>query len=269
MPSLIKKMLQYRKGEGRQNGSAAAFAEKSDEREIEQRKLIAERKIEKAAMKEKMLALQARNNKEAHEELAKDRKERAKAAEKAAIAVEKAKKSKKKKQKKEPTATTTTSLTTSSTSLTTSSPTTSASVILENITPSQPELVIAASDSVTTHYKVPIIPLPPTRKVIKSNSWATIATGLPNSLESINANSSTTEMLSEKGEGSDSLSTLVSSTTTTAITTSTTANTAAAPSTAPITTSKIESSNKPSLFLPHTMIDADDYKLQFPPLTRK
>jgi hypothetical protein len=262
VPSLIKKMLQYRKGEGRQNGSAAAFAEKSDEREIEQRKLIAERKIEKAAMKEKMLALQARNNKEAHEELAKDRKERAKAAEKAAIAVEKAKKSKKKKQKKEPTATTTTSLTTSS-------PTTSTSVILENITPSQPELVIAASDSVTTHYKVPIIPLPPTRKVIKSNSWATIATGLPNSLESINANSSTTEMLSEKGEGSDSLTTLVSSATTTAITTSTTANTAAAPSTAPITTSKIESSNKPSLFLPHTMIDADDYELQFPPLTRK
>lgn len=264
-------MLQYRKGEGRQNGSAAAFAEKSDEREMEQRKLIAERKKEKADMKEKMLALQARNNKEAHEELAKDRKERAKAAEKAAIAVEKAamkaaiavekaKKKQKKKQKKEPTETTTTSLTTSS-------PTTSTSVILENKTPSQPELVITASDSVTTHYKVPIIPLPPTRKVVKSNSWATIATGL--SLESITANSSTTEMLSEKGEGSDSLSTLVSSTTTTAITTSTTANTAAAPSTAPITTSKIESSNKPSLFLPHNVIDADDYKLQFPPLTRK
>ncbi len=266
-------MLQYRKGEGRQNGSAAAFAEKSDEREMEQRKLIAERKKEKAAMKEKMLALQARNNKEAHEELAKDRKERAKAAEKAAIAVEKAamkaaiavekaKKKQKKKQKKEPTETTTTSLTTSS-------PTTSTSVILENKTPSKPELVITASDSVTTHYKVPIIPLPPTRKVVKSNSWATIATGLPNSLESITANSSTTEMLSEKDEGSDSLSTLVSSTTTTAITTSTTANTAAAPSTAPITTSKIESSNKPSLFLPHNVIDADDYKLQFPPLTRK
>jgi hypothetical protein len=263
-------MLQYRKGEGRQNGSAAAFAEKSDEREMEQRKLIAERKIEKAAMKEKMLALQARNNKEAHEELAKDRKERAKAAEKAAIAVEKAaikaamavekaKQKQKKKQKKEPTETTTTSLTTSS-------PTTSTSVILENKTPSQPELVISASDSVTTHYKVPIIPLPPTRKVVKSNSWATITT---NSLESITANSSTTEMLSEKGEGSDSLTTLVSSTTTTAITTSTTANTAAAPSTAPITTSKIETSNKPSLFLPHNVIDADDYKLQFPPLTRK
>ena len=56
---------------------------------MEQRKLIAERKKEKAAMKEKMLALQARNNKEAHEELAKDRKERAKAAEKQQLLLKK------------------------------------------------------------------------------------------------------------------------------------------------------------------------------------
>ena len=151
-------MLQYRKGEARQNGSAAAFAEKLDEREIEKLKLIAERKKEKADMQEKMLALQARNNKEAHKELAQDRKERAEAAIKAATAVEKAKQSKKKKhkQKKEPTATT---------SLTTSSP-----VILESKTPSKPQLVISASDCATAQYNAAIVPLPPTRQVVKLSS---------------------------------------------------------------------------------------------------
>jgi hypothetical protein len=81
-------MLQNRRGEGRQNGSAAAFAKKADERSVGVSDERAERAATKEAMRKKLAQIEASNNRAAHQALAKARKEReAKAAATAAASV--------------------------------------------------------------------------------------------------------------------------------------------------------------------------------------